>query len=99
MELTPYITELRDSLAAAAAVGDESSQRSAAALAGALEPAARLVLLRALSDMAGEVSRQLAETAPEADRISVDVRLDGRDVKVVTSRETSGGSSPAEDTA
>lgn len=83
MELSTYVAELRDSLTAAASVGDEHTQHSAAALATALEPAARLALLHALSDLAVEVTKELS-TAD--DPIRVDVRLEGRDVRVVTTR-------------
>jgi predicted HicB family RNase H-like nuclease len=75
MDLTPYITTLRDDLTTAASAGDEHTQRIAAALAAALEPAARLALMNALSDLAAEV------TAALGDRV-VELRLDGRDVRV-----------------
>ncbi len=87
MNLSTYVAELSDSLAAAAALGDDATQRSTAALAGALEPATRLALLHALSDLATEVTQQLASTAStDAEQIAVDVRLEGRDVKVVATR-------------
>ena len=96
MELTPYVAELRESLLAAASLGDENTQRSTAALGAALEPAARLALLHALSDMAAEVTAQLAQTSPvDADTILVDVRLDGRDVRIATTRSWSQDSASA----
>jgi hypothetical protein len=76
MDLTPYISRLREDLATAASAGDEQTQRTAAVLSTALEPAARLALMNALSDLAAEV------TAALPDRV-VEVRLDGRDVQVV----------------
>ncbi|MGW5050044.1 toxin-antitoxin system HicB family antitoxin [Actinokineospora sp. NPDC004072] len=84
MDLTPYITSLRDDLTAAAAVGDEHTRRAAAALSAALEPAARLAIMNALSDLAAEVTASLPDHV-------VDVRLDGRDVRVVVSGEARSG--------
>jgi hypothetical protein len=81
MDLSIYTTELRDNLTAAASLGDEPTQRAAAALAAALEPASRLALMHALSDLAAEVTAQLAATGRPID---VDVRIDGRDLRVVT---------------
>lgn len=78
MDLTVYTDSLRDDLTAAAALGDEPTRRTAAALATSVEPALRLTLMTALSDLAAEV------TAALGDRV-VEVRLDGRDVRVVVS--------------
>ncbi|MBA2308104.1 MAG: toxin-antitoxin system HicB family antitoxin [Pseudonocardiales bacterium] len=78
MDVTTYVTALREDLAAAAAAGDEQARRTAALLGAAIEPAARLAIMNALSDLAAEV------TAALGDRV-VEVRLDGRDVKVAVS--------------
>ncbi|HYH31423.1 MAG TPA: toxin-antitoxin system HicB family antitoxin, partial [Pseudonocardia sp.] len=78
MDLNQYVQRLREDLASAAAAGDEQTQRTAALLGGAIEPAARLALMNALSDLAAEV------TAALGDRV-VEVRLDGRDVRVSVS--------------
>ena len=78
MDLTPYISRLREDLTAAASAGDEQTRQTAALLGAALEPAARLILMNALSDLAAEV------TATLDDRV-VEVRLDGRDVRVAVS--------------
>ena len=67
---------LREDLATAASAGDENTRRTAAVLAAALEPAARLAIMNALSDLAAEVTASLDDHV-------VDVRLDGRDVQVV----------------
>lgn len=75
MELNPYLDALREDLLAAAALGDEETRRAATLLTTALEPAARLALMSALSDFAAEVSQQLGDT-------TVDVSLRGRDVQV-----------------
>lgn len=75
MELSIYTQALREDLLSAAAVGDEDTRRSAAMLSAAIEPAARLAILNALSDFAAEVTGQLEDT-------TVEVRLDGREVRV-----------------
>ncbi len=84
MDLTPYLRQLREDLIAAASAGDEQTRRTAAVLGVALEPAARLAIMNAMSDLAAEV------TAALDDRV-VEVRLDGRDVRIAVS-------SPSEDT-
>ncbi|MGH3942419.1 MAG: toxin-antitoxin system HicB family antitoxin [Pseudonocardiaceae bacterium] len=90
MDLTPYISRLREDLTAAASAGDEQTRHTAAVLGAALEPAARLTVMNALSDLAAEV------TAILDDRV-VEVRLDGRDVRVVVS--AAAGHEPEPDTA
>ncbi|GHF76303.1 hypothetical protein FHX82_002535 [Amycolatopsis bartoniae] len=87
MDLSPYITSLREDLSATASAGDENTRRAAAVLSGALEPAVRLALMNALADLAAEVTTQLPDHV-------VDVRLDGRDVRVVVT----GTGSPSHET-
>lgn len=92
MDLTPYIQNLRDDLLAAASVGDEEVRRAAVLLTGAVEPAARLAIMAALSDLAAEVTGALQQRTDigSARQTSVELRLDGRDVRVsVTSHTTS----------
>jgi hypothetical protein len=84
MDLTPYVTALRDDLATAASVGDEQTARAGTALAGALEPAVRLALQTALSDLTAEISEKL-------DDRSVSLRLRGREVEVVVDRDGDPG--------
>ena len=79
MDLSPYTQNLRDDLITAASVGDEDARRAAALLAGALEPATRLAIMNALSDLAAEVTGALQDT-------TVELRLDGRDVRVSVTR-------------
>jgi hypothetical protein len=84
MDLTPYIHQLREDLTTAASAGDEQTRRTAAVLGAALEPAARMAIMNALSDLTAEV------TAALDDRV-VEVRLDGRDVRVVVSSPSNAG--------
>jgi hypothetical protein len=65
MDLTPYVTTVEDSLVAAAAAGDDDTRRTAAALTAALEPATRLAIMEALSDLALEVSEALGDRSVE----------------------------------
>lgn len=83
MDLTPYLSNLREDLNATAAAGDEATKRAASLLTAAIEPAARLALMNALSDLAAEVTASLEDHV-------VEVRLDGRDVRVVVSGGRSG---------
>ena len=87
MDIGQYVAQLRDDLAAAAAPGDEQTQRTAALLGAAVEPAARLALMNALADLAAEI------TAALGDR-TVEVRLDGRDVRVAVGPEPVGEAAP-----
>ncbi|MCO7274618.1 histidine kinase [Cellulosimicrobium cellulans] len=70
MDLTPYVDDLQNRLAAAADAAGDDGRRLAERLTAPLDAAVRLVLLDALSAAAGEIS---AELAPG----SVDVRLRG----------------------
>ncbi|GAA3642907.1 HicB-like protein involved in pilus formation [Lentzea atacamensis] len=88
MDLSPYIASLREDLATAASAGDENTRRTAAALSAALEPAARLAIMNALSDLAAEVTASL-------DGQVVEVRLAGRDVQVVVTGSAEPEPEPA----
>jgi hypothetical protein len=76
MELTPYLTELRSQLAAAAEPGGPEARDLADRLAVTLESAFRLALLDALSAATAEITQELAPT-------SVELRLRGRDPEFV----------------
>lgn len=89
MDLNPYIRNLREDLLAAAALGDDETRRAAALLGAAIEPAGRLAIMNALSDLAAEVTDAL-------DHHVVEVKLDGRDVRVSVS-DRSGGSTDQTD--
>ncbi|MCM6774130.1 hypothetical protein NDR87_11665 [Nocardia sp. CDC159] len=75
MDLNAYTARLREDLIAAAALGDEKTQATAAALAAATENAARLTLLAALSELAAEISTALGDR-------TVHVSVDGTDARV-----------------
>ncbi|MFI2611596.1 toxin-antitoxin system HicB family antitoxin [Kitasatospora sp. NPDC018619] len=76
MDLTPYVENLRNELAVAAATGGDDARALAERLTLPLESAVRLTLLNALSAAMGEVTRDLAPG-------SVDVRLRGLDPEFV----------------
>lgn len=88
MDLSQYVNQLREDLAAAAAAGDEQTRQTAALLGAAVEPAARLAIMNALADLAAEV------TAALGDRV-VEVRLDGRDIRVAVTGEPAPEPDPA----
>ncbi|MEU2201561.1 histidine kinase [Isoptericola sp. NPDC019482] len=81
MDLTRYVDELQQQLGTAAAAGGDEARELASRLTAPLDAAARLVLLEALSDAAGEIS---AELAPG----SVDIRLRGGSPEFVVSAPT-----------
>ena len=87
MDIGKYVAQLREDLAAAAAPGDEQTRRTAALLGAAAEPAARLAIMNALADLAAEI------TAALGDR-TVEVRLDGRDVRVAVGPDPVADSTP-----
>lgn len=76
MQLTTYVDDLQRQLATAASAGGEESRELAQRLTAPLDAAARLMLLRALADAAGEITTELAPG-------SVDVRLRGQDPEFV----------------
>jgi hypothetical protein len=78
MDLDRYVADLRQQLASAAASGGDETRALAEQLSFSLDAAARLVLLEALSDAAGEITREIAPG-------SVEVRLRGRDPEFAVS--------------
>lgn len=78
MDLDRYVADLRSQLAVSAEAAGEEARGFAEQLGLALDSAARLALLEALSDAASEITRELAPG-------SVDVRLRGRDPEFVVS--------------
>jgi hypothetical protein len=76
MDITPYVENLRQDLAAAAEAGGPEARAAAERLALALDPAVRLALMDALSQAAAEITSELSAG-------SVDVRLRGREPQFV----------------
>lgn len=90
MDLSQYVNQLREDFTSAAAAGDEQTRRTAALLGAAIEPAARLAVMSALSDLAAEVTAALPDHV-------VEVRLDGRDVRVSVTGEPGADEHATED--
>ena len=76
MDLSDYVEALRTSLTQAAAAAGEQARETARLLADTMEPAVRLTVTNALSDMAAEVTAALEGGL-------VDIRVRGRDPEVV----------------
>jgi hypothetical protein len=72
MELTSYLENIHEQLAASAAVGGEEARALAERLVAPLEAGVRLALLDALAAAAEEITRELAPG-------SVELRLRGRE--------------------
>ena len=88
MDITPYVDSLkRDLLAAAEAAGDEA-RATAERLTYALDPAARLAMMEAISQAAAEITAELPSGG-------VDVRLDGRDLDFVVHAPSAVPAPPA----
>lgn len=87
MDLTPYVDAVRRDLVQAAALGDDATRRIAAALAAAVEPSIRLAMMSALAQMAGEITGALQSSSDA----TVDVRLEGDDVRVSVSHPVDHG--------
>ncbi|KRE22343.1 hypothetical protein [Agromyces sp. Soil535] len=79
MDLTQYVNDLRRQLEVAAEAGGDEARQLAERLTAPLDSASRLVLLEALSDAAGEITRELAPG-------SVELRLRGRDPEFVVTQ-------------
>lgn len=76
MDITPFVDSLRRDLVAAAESGDEQVRAAAERLVLALDPAARLALMEAISQAASEITAEMPAG-------SVDVRLNGRELGFV----------------
>lgn len=70
MELSPYVESVRRGVSDAAALADDHTRQVAERLGTGVESAARLALIQALADAAGEISVELAPG-------SVDLRMQG----------------------
>src|SRR4051794_1693491 len=76
MDITPYVDSLRRDLVAAAEAAGPEAHGVAERLTFALDPAARLALMEAISQAATEITAEMPAG-------SVDVRLDGRELAFV----------------
>lgn len=74
MDITPYVEGLRRDLLAAADAAGPEAREVAERLSYALDPAARLALMEAVSQAASEITAELPTG-------SVDVRLNGRELE------------------
>lgn len=74
MDITPYIDSLRRDLLAAAEASGPEARETAERLTYALDPAARLAVMEAVSQAAAEITAELPTG-------NVDVRLRGRDLE------------------
>ena len=79
MDLDRYVSELQTQLASAAENSDSAAQAVAERLSAGLDAAVRLMVLGVLSDVASEITREIAPG-------SVDVVLRGRDPQLVVTR-------------
>lgn len=80
MDITPYIQQITQAMTATAASLPEADQQLAARLTGAIEPAARLAFMEAMSAAAAEISAALPSTIVGAPAGQVNVHLVGRDL-------------------
>jgi hypothetical protein len=76
MDITPYVDSLRRDLVSAAEGAGPELRQAAERLAFALDPAARLAMMEAISQAASEITAEMPAGG-------VDVRLDGRDLDFV----------------
>jgi hypothetical protein len=81
MDLSSYVTRVRDGVTQAAALADDHTRQVAERLGGAVDASTRLALIQALSDAAGTISAELAPA-------SVEVRMVGQDPEFVVSVPT-----------
>ncbi|MGW1774618.1 toxin-antitoxin system HicB family antitoxin [Streptomyces sp. NPDC002104] len=89
MDLTPYVSTLRQELAVAAEAGGDEARKLAERLTAPLESATRLTLLNVLSAAMDEITRELAPG-------SVDVRLRGLDPEFVVTLPAGENHAPVE---
>ena len=89
MDLDRYVSDLQAQLAAAAEHRDADARAVAEQLSATLDAAVRLTLLEVVSDVAGEITREIAPG-------SVDVVLRGRDPHLMVSRTEASATDPAD---
>jgi hypothetical protein len=94
MQLSPHVAEVQTQLTAAAALGDDATRRTAAALAAAAEPATRLAVLAAVTAAADEITAAMLDAA---DAPSVSVRLDGDELRIEVRTAEPATTAPIDD--
>lgn len=87
MDITPYIDSLRRDLVAAADAAGPETRAAAERLTFALEPAARLAMMEAVSQAAAEITAEMPSGG-------VDVRLSGRELDFVVHVAAPAGPTP-----
>ncbi len=87
MDITPYVDSLRRDLLAAAEGAGEDVRGAADRLAFALDPAARLALMEAISQATAEITAEMPSGG-------VDCRLTGRELDFVVHTTAAGPPSP-----
>jgi hypothetical protein len=88
MDITPYVDGLRRDLLAAAEAAGPEAHAAAERLTFALDPAARLALMEAISQAASEITAEMPSGG-------VDVRLDGRELAFVVDAPAGPPAAPA----
>jgi HicB-like protein involved in pilus formation len=88
MDITPYVESLRRDLAAAAEAAGPEAREATERLAFALDPAARLALMEAVSQAAAEITAEMPSGG-------VDVRLNGRELDFVVHAQPAAPAEPA----
>jgi hypothetical protein len=88
MDITPYVDSLRRDLVAAAEAAGPETRQAAERLTFALDPAARLALMEAVSQAAAEITAEMPSG-------SVDVRLNGRELDFVVQGAPGAPTPPA----
>lgn len=88
MDITPYVESLRRDLLAAAEGAGEESRRLAERLGFAIDPAARLAIMEAVSQAAAEITAEMPAGG-------VDVRLSGRELDFVVDAAPAPAPEPA----
>ena len=88
MDITPYVDSLRRDLVAAAEAAGPEARQAAERLAFALDPAARLALMEAVSQAAAEITAEMPTGG-------VDVRLNGRELDFVVAAAPPAPPAPA----
>jgi hypothetical protein len=88
MDITPYVDGLRRDLLAAADAAGPEARAATERLAFALDPAARLALMEAISQAAAEITAELPSGG-------VDVRLNGRELEFAVHAPPAPAAPPA----